>query len=191
MLRPASLSMALFGFLAMLAVPAFAEAPAVATPSAAPAPTAPEPHAAAPAVTAPEAPKVEAPKAEAPAVEAPKAEPVKTESAKPTEKSVGKMRDRWKKMTPEQKEEMKKKAEGRLGERYDRLKTAEQETIKNIMAEISKLNKEQRSILMAKIRQQASKDRAARKAMKAMENSKGENSKKEAAPAADPNVVKH
>lgn len=184
MLRPASLSMALFGFLALLAVPAFAETPAAATPAA------PEPHAAAPAVAAPEAPKVEAPKAEAPAAEAPKAE-AKTEAAKPAEKSVGKMRDRWKKMTPEQKEEMRKKAESRLSERYDRLKTAEQETIKNIMAEISKLNKEQRSILMAKIRQQASKDRAARKAMKALENSKGENGKKEAAPAADPNAVHH
>ncbi len=186
MLRSASLSMALFGFLALFAVPAFAEAPAVATPSAAPAPTAPEPHAAVPTVATPEAPKVEAPAAEPAKVETPKAEPAKTVTAKPTEKSVGKMRDRWKKMTPEQKEEMKKKAEGRLGERYDRLKTAEQDTIKNIMAEISKLNKEQRSILMAKIRQQASKDRAARKAMKTMESSK-----KEAAPIADPNAAAH
>lgn len=158
MLRSAPLSFALLALLLTLSAPAFAEAPA-ATPAAP-----------APAVATPE-----------PA----KAEPEKTEAAKPVgEKPMGKMRDRWKKMTPEQRDEMRKKAETRLGERYDRLKTAEQETIKNIMAEITKLNKEERSVLMAKIRQQASKERAQRKAMKDMEQ-------KKEAPAADPNAAKH
>ncbi|MBY0428168.1 MAG: DUF3106 domain-containing protein, partial [Alphaproteobacteria bacterium] len=156
------LSVALIGLFAMLSLPAFAEEHAAA------------PAAPAPAVAAPEAPKAE------PA----KTEPTK-EAEKPAgEKPMGKMRDRWKKMTPEQRAEMRKKAETRLGERYDRLKTAEQETIKNIMAEIGKLSKEQRSILMAKIRQQASKERMQRKAMKEMEQ-------KKEAPAADPNAAKH
>lgn len=169
LLSSGPLSIAFLGVLAVLSLPASAEEHAAAPAASAPAVA----HEAAPAVTAPEAPKAEAPKVE----------PAKTEAAKPVgEKQVGKMRDRWKKMTPEQRNEMRKKAETRLGERYDRLKTAEQETIKNIMGEISKLNKEQRSILMAKIKQQASKERAQRKVMKDMEN-------KKEAPAADPNTA--
>lgn len=185
MLRFASLSLALFGLFALVSMPVMAEEAA---------PHAAAPHAAAPAPAA-------APVAAPAAHEEPKAEPVKTEepkaeAAKPApekqvgEKQVGKMRDRWKKMTPEQRNEMRKKAEARLGERYERLKTSEQDTIKNIMAEISKLSKEERSILMAKIKQQASKERAQRKLMKEMENNKKEAPAKEA-PAADPNAVKH
>ncbi|NDE91022.1 MAG: hypothetical protein EB059_07810 [Alphaproteobacteria bacterium] len=169
--------------MALLAAPAFAETHA-APPVAEPAHAAPAtPPVAAPITPAPEAPKVDAPKVEAPHAETPKAEHAKTETAKPEEKQTGKMRDRWKKMTPEQREEMRKKAENRLGERYDRLKTAQQENIKGILANINKLDKEERSILMARIRQQAHKDRVQRKAMKEMEKAKSE------APAADPNAT--
>ena len=177
MLRSASLPVALFGLIALLSAPVLAE---VQTP-AAPAPVA-------------EAPKVEAPK-----MEAPKVGPSKMEMAKPADKaaddkSANKRRDRYKKMSPEQKEEMRKKAELRMGERFDRLKTAEQESIKNILAEISKLSKEQRSILNAKIKQQSRSDRMQRKVMKDMENNKTGTNKKEVPatnPAADPNVTKH
>jgi hypothetical protein len=182
MLRNASLRFAFLSLLSLLAAPAFAQAPAVETPKA-------------------EMPKAEIPKAEAPKVEAPKVEPAMTETAKPAadkvdDKQTGKMRARYKKMTPEQREELRKKAEGRLGERYDRLKTAEQENIKSILADIAKLNKEQRSILMAKIRQQAHKDRLQRKAMKDMETGKKPAPERavESKPehAADPNAaVKH
>ena len=176
MLRSASLSVALFGLITLLSAPVFAE---VQTP-AAPAPVA----------EAPEAPKVETPK-----MEAPKAEPSKMEVAKPADKaaddkSAAKRRDRYKKMSPEQKDEMRKKAEHRMGERFDRLKTAEQESIKNILAEINKLSKEQRSILNAKIKQQSRTQAMQRKAMKDMEKNKTETNKKEA-PAIDPNVAKH
>lgn len=173
LLSSAPLSLALIGLFAVLSLPAVAEE-----------------HAATPPATAPAVAHEAAPAPAAVAPEAPKAEPVKTEAPKPSaakpagEKPVGKMRDRWKKMTPEQKEEMRKKAENRLNDRYDRLKTAEQETIKNILAQITKLSKEERSILMARIRQQATKDRAQRKVMKDMEH-------KKEAPAADPNAVKH
>lgn len=166
MLRLVSRSVAVFALFTLLSLPAFAQE-----------------HVAAPA-SAPEAPKAEPAKTETPAAEPAKAEPAKTESSKSSgEKATGKMRDRWKKMTPEQREEMRKKAEGRLGERFERLKTAEQEAIKTIMTEINKLNKEQRSILMAKIRQQAHNDRVQRKAMKDMEKNKKES------PAADPNAA--
>ena len=178
MLRNASLRFAFLSLLSLLAAPAFAQAPAVETPKA-------------------EAPKAEAPKAEAPKMEEPKAETAKPAAEKSAEKTddkqTGKMRARYKKMTPEQREELRKKAENRLGERYDRLKTAEQENIKTILAEIGKLNKEQRSILMAKIRQQAHKDRMQRKAMKDMEGNKKPAPERavERAPehAADPNTA--
>ncbi len=179
MLRSAPLSVALFGLLALLSLPVLGEEHAPAAPAPAPTATPAPAEAPAPVAAAPEVPKVETPK-----VEPAKSEPAKTESAKPAnDKSAEKRTTRWKKMTPQQKEELRKKAENRLSERYDRLKTVEQETIKNIMAEISKLNKEERSILMAKIKQQASKERAQRKTMKDMENNKK-------APAADPNAVK-
>jgi hypothetical protein len=85
------------------------------------------------------------------------------------DKREGKMRDRWRKMTPEQREEMRKKAERRLQERYERLSQTEQGSVNTIMAEMEKLSKDQRSVLMARIRQKAHKDRLQRKVMKEME----------------------
>lgn len=166
----------------LAAMPLWAE---TAAPAAAPA--APAPAAEAPKV---EAPKVETPKAETPAA-APAAEEQKADAngKQYDQKRVSKMRERWRKMTPEQRDEMRKKAERRLGERYDRLKSTEQDNIKNIMSEIDKLSKEQRSILMAKIRQKAYKDRQQRKMMKDIENvSKDATPKKD---AADPNTSAH
>jgi hypothetical protein len=182
MFPKASLSLALIGLISIISSPLRAEEH--------PAPAAPV--VAAPAVTAP---AVAAPVAEAPKVEAPKVETPKTETAEKTgekttkpvdEKRVGKMRERWKKMTPEQRDEMRKKAERRLGERYDRLKSNEQTTINGIMSEIEKLNKEQRSILMAKIRQKASNERKQRKLMK-----EAEAMGKKDAPKSDPNAAAH
>lgn len=134
----------------------------------------------APAPAAP--PAAESPKAEVPKADALKAELGKTD-APPDEKRVGQMRERWRKMTPEQREEMRKKAERRLQERYDRLKPDQQGKVNMILADVDKLSREEKSILMAKIRQKAHKERLQRKMLKDME--KGESKKEgEASPVA-------
>lgn len=88
------------------------------------------------------------------------------------EKREGKMRDRWRKMTPEQRDEMRQKAERRLQERFERLTQQEQTQITGIMAEMDKLGKEQRSVLMARIHEKAYKDRQQRKLMEEVEKQK-------------------
>lgn len=81
------------------------------------------------------------------------------------EKREGKMRDRWRKMTPEQRDEMRQKADRRLQERFDLLSQPEQEQINAIIGDMDKLSKEQRSILNAKIAQKKYRDRQKRKLM--------------------------
>ncbi len=97
------------------------------------------------------------------------------------DKRMGKMRDRWRKMTPEQRDEMRQKAERRLQERYERLSAGEQGAVNSIMADMDKLSKEQRSILMAKVRQKSYKEHIQRKLMKEMED-KAPAAKMDAAP---------
>lgn len=181
---------------ALLCVPAFAEeaAPATAAPAAA-APTAPAaPAAEAPKIETPAAstaPAVDAPKAEAPAVMAvPAAEAPKEKAAKPVdEKRIGKMRERWRKMTPEKRDEIRKKADRRLNERYERLKPAEQTQVNNVVSDIEKLSKEQRSIVLAKVRQKAYKDNQQRKMMRDLDKAtkkQGKSDAVESAPLAEP-----
>src|SRR5262245_47160947 len=66
-----------------------------------------------------------------------------------SEAQISKMRERWRKMPAQQREEMRQKAERRLKERYERLSPQEQAQINTLHDEIAKLNKEQRSIFRA------------------------------------------
>lgn len=112
--------------------------------------------------------------AEAPAVPAKGGDDAPA-AAQLDEKREGKMRDRWRKMTPEQRDEMRQKADRRLQERFDRLSPQEQEQITAILASMDKLPKEQRSILNAKIAQKKYRDRQQRKLMDDLKKSqKGE-----------------
>ncbi len=86
-----------------------------------------------------------------------------------SEARIGKMRDRWRKMTPEQREDMRKKASRRLQERYERLSPQEQTQLNNIESEIAKLSREQRSVLMARVHKKSYDERQQRKAMKEQE----------------------
>ncbi len=108
-------------------------------------------------------------------------------SSGPSEARVGKMRGRWSKMTPEQREEMRKKATRRLEERYERLSPQEQAQINGISAQIDKLSKEQRSIMLARIHQKAYQERQQKKLMKEQEDKAAEKPAAAApAPAAAP-----
>lgn len=171
------------------AAPTAAPAPAVAAPTTPTAPTAEAPKVETPAV--PAAPVADAPKAEAPAVMAvPSAEAPKEKAAKPVdEKRIGKMRERWRKMTPEKRDEIRKKADRRLNERYERLKPAEQTQVNNVVSDIEKLSKEQRSIVLAKVRQKAFKDNQQRKMMRDLDKAtkkQGKSESIEPAPLAEP-----
>jgi hypothetical protein len=128
-----------------MALPAFAEEKPAAAPAQAAEPAAaPAPKAAAPATPA------------AAAVADPGA----------SEARVSKMRDRWRKMTPKQKDDMRQKADRRLQERYERLSPQEQAQVNSIVTEVGKLNKEQRSIFLAKVHESAFKERQQKKLMK-------------------------
>jgi hypothetical protein len=140
--------------LVFMAMPAFAEEKAAAAPAPEPAP------AAAPTPTSAPAPKAETPAAPAAAAPAAVSDPGASEAR------VSKMRDRWRKMTPKQKEEMRQKADRRLQERYERLSPQEQAQINTLIAEAEKLNKEQRSIFLAQIHEKAYKERQQKKLMK-------------------------
>jgi 2-oxoglutarate dehydrogenase E2 component (dihydrolipoamide succinyltransferase) len=100
------------------------------------------------------------------------------------EKRMSKMRERWRKLSPEQREEMRKKAERRLQERFERLKPAEQQQISTLTAEIDKLTREQRSILTARLRQKSYKETQQRRLMKDLEKAGGDSSAPAPAPAA-------
>ncbi len=83
-----------------------------------------------------------------------------------SETRIKRMRSRWRKMTPEQRAEMRQKAARRLKERFERLSPQEQNQITGIMAQVEKMNREQRSILLAKINQKAYKERQRKRLMK-------------------------
>lgn len=113
-----------------------------------------------------------APAPAAPAVDAVKnavAGAVEANTA-PDDKRMGQMRERWRKMTPEQRDDMRKKSERRLQERYDRLKPEQQNKINGIIGDLDKLTKEEKSILMAKVRQKSYKERQQRKLLKELDN---------------------
>ncbi len=153
-----------------LAAPVFAEdaktppSPAVAEPAVA-TPAIAEPTVAAPAdpvaPTEPKAPEIKVPEAKG----APAKAPDLKASKEIDEKREGKMRDRWRKMTPEQRDEMRQKAERRLQERFERLSQQEQGQVNNILAEMDKLSKEQRSVLMAMVHQKSYKSGQQKKKM--------------------------
>lgn len=69
------------------------------------------------------------------------------------DKDLAVMRDRWRKMTADQREEMRKKAERRLQEHFDKLSPEEQQQISAILTAMEKLSPEQKSLLKARMRQ--------------------------------------
>jgi hypothetical protein len=130
-----------FAFAVLICPPVFAEEPAAAP-------------------VGPSEPQAAAPQAAAPAAVA---DPGASEARR------SKMRGRWTKMTPQQREEMRQKAARRLQERYERLSPQEQAQINTIFAEVGKLNKEQRSVYLAQLHEQEYKQREQKKLMKAQE----------------------
>jgi pyruvate dehydrogenase E2 component (dihydrolipoamide acetyltransferase) len=131
------------------------------------------------------------PLAAQPAVETPSAAPAKpAAAAKPVDdKRKGQIRDRWSKLSPEKKDEIRKKAEQRLDERYGKLQPAEQKKIEDLLGEVEKLSKEERSVFLAKLRQKSSKAFQQKKKMKELETTAKE-APAEKAPAEKPAVEK-
>jgi hypothetical protein len=84
----------------------------------------------------------------------------------PSEARTAKMRARYNKIPPEQKEEIRKKAERRMQERFERLSPQQQQQVVGLQEQVAKLDKEERSIFLARIHQKAYLERQQKKAMK-------------------------
>jgi hypothetical protein len=167
---------AFLAILSLTSLPLHAETPAATVTPAAEKPVTPPPAAThtTPAEIQPGSDPKGAPTSAAPPT------PTADGGAPPSENRVARMRDRWRKMTPEQREEMKTKAARRLQERYERLSPQEQTQVTGIMDQIGKLSREQRSILLARVHQKAAQERTQRRLIKEQE------AKPDAMPAATP-----